>query len=217
MSSNNFMQKVQWVGQRIVLSFKGLPIITKSMIVLVALFYFLNLMADLSKLALYPIGESFNPLQILTYSFLEFSFLNTLFSIIALWLFAAPIEHYWERNRFLIYLAVSVVSIAVLHLLLSEWFLSGSSGVIYSILLAYGMMWPEKRIQLLLPPIPVKGKYLVLVFGVLMALGYLQSTWGRWALLCYFGGAFCCFLLIQFWRQKPPFNKPKKNHLKRVK
>lgn len=220
MSSQRFIQQVNSIFYRIVQNFKELPLVTKSLIVLFALLYLLHNLANLSTLALAPLGEFFNPIQIITYSLIHFSFISTLFAIIVFWLFAAPIENYWSRSRYLIYLLLAIISVAAFNLFVAKQFLFGSSGVGFALLMAYGMMWPEQRIQLLLPPVPVKGKYLVLVIGVLMALSYVQTIQGRWTLLAYFFGLLCCFLLIQFWRQKPPFsafNKTKKNHLKRIK
>ena len=83
----------------------------------------------------------------------------------------------------------------------------GISGLVFGLLLAYGMMWPERQIMLLLPPIPIKAKYLVIGYGVLLLLNILSSRNDGIAHFAHLGGALSGFLLIQYWRNKPPFGK----------
>ena len=42
----------------------------------------------------------------------------------------------------------------------------GASGAVFGILLAFAMLFPNMQLMLLFPPIPVKAKYLVLVYGI---------------------------------------------------
>ena len=42
----------------------------------------------------------------------------------------------------------------------------GASGAVFGILLAFAMLFPNMQLVLLFPPIPVKAKYLVLVYGI---------------------------------------------------
>ena len=43
----------------------------------------------------------------------------------------------------------------------------GASGGLFGLLLAFAMIFPNRIILLLLPPIPMKAKWLVALFGVL--------------------------------------------------
>lgn len=45
--------------------------------------------------------------------------------------------------------------------MLNQWTTIGASGACYGILLAFGMLYPNERIMLLIPPIPMKAKYFV--------------------------------------------------------
>ena len=42
----------------------------------------------------------------------------------------------------------------------------GASGGVFGLLLAYGMLFPNQRVMLLFPPIPMKARTLVIVYGL---------------------------------------------------
>lgn len=73
----------------------------------------------------------------------------------------------------------------------------GASGTIYGILMAYGMLFPEREMSLMFPPISVKGKYLVLVIGVFT---YLTDVSGQVAHVAHLGGAVVGFIMLKFIR-----------------
>ena len=41
----------------------------------------------------------------------------------------------------------------------------GASGAVFGILLAFGVLFPNTQLMLLIPPIPIKAKYFVLIYG----------------------------------------------------
>lgn len=41
----------------------------------------------------------------------------------------------------------------------------GASGAIYGVLMGFGMLFPNLEVMLLIPPVPIKAKYLVFVLG----------------------------------------------------
>jgi len=41
----------------------------------------------------------------------------------------------------------------------------GASGAIYGIIMAFGLLFPDLRLMLLFPPIPIKAKYFALILG----------------------------------------------------
>jgi membrane associated rhomboid family serine protease len=79
----------------------------------------------------------------------------------------------------------------------------GASGSIYGLLLAFGMLFPNSIIMLLIPPIPMKAKYFVLVFGgmeLLMGLrNNLEDNVGHFA---HLGGMLFGILLILIWKKQ---------------
>lgn len=77
----------------------------------------------------------------------------------------------------------------------------GISGVCYGLLLAFGMTFPEERIMLLIPPIPMKAKYFVIVFAVIE----LFSAFGTNSNIAHFahlGGMIFGWLMIRHWRRQ---------------
>jgi len=43
----------------------------------------------------------------------------------------------------------------------------GASGALFGVLLAFGMLFPNRTVMLLIPPIPMKAKVLVAIYGAL--------------------------------------------------
>ena len=82
----------------------------------------------------------------------------------------------------------------------------GASGAIFGILLAFGMMFPNSEIFLLLFPIPIKAKYFVVLYGLFELWGGLkQSPSDNVAHFAHLGGMIFGYLLIRYWRKKDMF------------
>ena len=80
----------------------------------------------------------------------------------------------------------------------------GASGGVFGLLLAFGMMFPNRTIMPLFPPIPMKAKVVVAVFGALeLVFGFLGG--GGIAHFAHLGGMLGGFLMIRYWRGQPPF------------
>lgn len=160
--------------------------------------------------ALWPIGSGlFMPWQLLTYAFLHGSFTHLLFNMLGLWMFGAEIEQIWGRKRYLQYLAASALAGAVCQLIVTALLGSfgatlGASGALYGLLLAFGMMFPERTIVPLIPPIPMKAKVFVAVFGGLELLFGLMGPSGV-AHFAHLGGMLGGWLMFRFWRGQAPF------------
>lgn len=78
----------------------------------------------------------------------------------------------------------------------------GASGAVYGILLAFGMMFPERPIMLLFPPIPIKAKYFVAIFGVIELVSGISRTNSGVAHFAHLGGMLVGFILIKYWGLK---------------
>jgi len=76
----------------------------------------------------------------------------------------------------------------------------GASGAVYGVLIAFGMLYPNRMLMLLFPPIPIKAKYFVLIMGALEV--YMSFTMNdNVAHFAHLGGAILGFLLIVYWRK----------------
>lgn len=79
----------------------------------------------------------------------------------------------------------------------------GASGSVYGILLAFGYMFPNSRIMLLIPPIPIKAKYFVVIFGVMeLFMGFRNTPNDNVAHFAHLGGMIFGFLLLLYWKQR---------------
>ena len=211
--------------------FPKLPPVTQALLIAnVVVFLLQQALGDaaLANFMLWPIsdgtydpssaGFSFLPWQLLTYGFIHGSFSHLLFNMLALYMFGAPLEYTWGNRRFLTYFLVCIGGAGLLQLLVGWWSMSnggpayptlGASGGVFGLLLAYGMLFPNHRVMLLFPPIPMKARTLVILYGLLaLMLGFtgLQPGVAHFANL---GGMLFGWLLIRYWRGQPPFGKPK--------
>jgi membrane associated rhomboid family serine protease len=76
----------------------------------------------------------------------------------------------------------------------------GASGAIYGILMAFGMLFPNTRLMLLFPPIPIKAKYFVLILGGFAIYSQLMNSGGdNVAHLAHLGGMLFAFIMIKIW------------------
>ena len=61
--------------------------------------------------------------------------------------------------------------------------------------------FPNRVIMLLFPPIPMKAKYFVLMYGLLELYLGLSGRAPGVANFAHLGGMFFGFMLIQYWRK----------------
>lgn len=157
--------------------------------------------------ALWPAGPSnspFMPWQLLTYGFLHGNLMHIAFNMFALWMFGRELELMMGPRRFITYFLTCVVGAGLIQLIVAGsqgglYPTVGASGGVFGILLAYGMAFPNRMIMLMFPPIPMKAKYFVLVFGLLeLYLGVSGNAPGV-ANFAHLGGMLFGFLLLRYW------------------
>lgn len=155
--------------------------------------------------ALWPIGSGlFYPWQLITYMFLHASFGHVIFNLFALWIFGQSIENFWGTHRFVIYYFLTGMGAALIHMWIGGGGAPtvGASGAVYGILLAFGMMFPDRYIMLLIPPIPIKAKYFVLIFGVIELFSGVMRPNSGIAHFAHLGGMVVGYILIKYWGLK---------------
>ncbi len=79
----------------------------------------------------------------------------------------------------------------------------GASGCVFGILLAFGMLYPNTELMLLFPPIPLKAKWFVMIYGALelyLALGNRPND--NVAHFAHIGGMIFGYLLLKYWQKK---------------
>jgi membrane associated rhomboid family serine protease len=125
--------------------------------------------------ALWPIGShpaegfAFHLWQPVTYMFLHGGFAHIFFNMFALWMFGAEIENYWGTKNFVTYYFVCGIGAALINLVATAGLpypTIGASGAIFGVLLAFGMMFPDRYIYIYFL-LPVKTKYFVAGYALI--------------------------------------------------
>jgi membrane associated rhomboid family serine protease len=76
----------------------------------------------------------------------------------------------------------------------------GASGAVYGILMAFAMLFPNLQLMLLFPPIPIRAKYLVFIYGAIELYSELNRSEGdNVAHLAHLSGMLIAFILIRIW------------------
>ena len=164
-------------------------------------------------LALWPIDSGrFLPWQVASYSFLHGSMTHLFFNMLGLWMFGAELEQLWGPKRFMQFYAASVLTAALAQLLVAsltgaQYPTVGASGGLFGLLLAFGMMFPNRTIIPLFPPIPMKAKVFVALYGGLELLFGVTGSMQGVAHFAHLGGMLGGFLMIRYWQGKAPFGR----------
>ncbi len=124
--------------------------------------------------------------QLGTYMFLHGGLFHILFNMFALFMFGSELERDWGTPDFIKYYFFTGVGAG-----LTQWAMNmnssiptiGASGSVFGLLLAFGMMYPNRPI-LLYFILPIPAKYFVIMFGFIelaMAAGGAQDGVARFA------------------------------------
>lgn len=78
----------------------------------------------------------------------------------------------------------------------------GASGSVFGILLAFGMLFPNVQLMLIFPPIPMKAKYFVALYGAFeLYSGIANNPNDNVAHFAHLGGMLFGYFLIKYWRK----------------
>lgn len=161
--------------------------------------------------ALWPLQEVdgvmfFRPWQLITYAFLHGNFTHILFNMWGLWMFGSEIERYLGTRRLGTLYFASVLSAAASQLFVPLLFNAepaptvGASGGVFGLLLAYAVMFPQRKIVLLIPPIPMPAwLFAALYAGLELFLG-LTGAQSNVAHFAHLGGMIGSGLLLLVYR-----------------
>jgi len=167
--------------------------------------------------ALLPFGEGFLPWQLVTYQFMHGGFWHLFFNMFfGLWMFGMEVEQVWGSKKFLIFYLTCGVAAGLVQLGLSPLVetssaftrmgpvpVVGASGAVYGVLVAFGMMFPDRYIFLYFL-IPVKVKYFVMFLIALGVLSVGDPT--NVAHLAHLGGALSGYLFLLYDMKRTPLD-----------
>lgn len=176
----------------------------------------------------FVLADDFRVWQLVSYMFLHGSLTHLFFNMFSLWMFGGLIERRLGAKRFLTYWMVCGIGAGICQEFwqtgqyfveglnnypmvntgsaiismgdyLNLWTTIGASGACYGVLLAFGMLFPNERIMLLLPPIPMKAKYFVAGYAAIELISAYVSN-DNVAHFAHLGGMLFGWLLLRYWR-----------------
>ena len=176
-------------------------------------------------------ADNFHLYQLVTYMFMHGGVTHLFFNMFALWMFGCVIEQTWGSRRFLWYIlacgvgaglfqeaaqfvqyaveglaAYNMVNVGGMIIPTSEylnmWVTVGFSGAVYGILLGFGMTYPEERIFIFPLPVPIKGKWFVILYAAIELFSALSTSSDGVAHIAHLGGMAVGYIIIRHWRQQ---------------
>ena len=171
----------------------------------------------IAAFALWPLGipgpvvtewtGRFHLWQLVTYAFLHGSGTHLFFNMFALYMFGGEVERVFGPVRYLEYYAVSVVTAAITQLVVlgmaggSPYPTIGASGGVFGLLLAFGVLFPQRPLMLIFPPVPIRAWLLVTLYGGLGLYLGVTGTMEGIAHFAHLGGMLGGWLLLRRWRR----------------
>lgn len=139
--------------------------------------------------------------QAATYIFLHGGFFHIFFNMLVLWMFGSDLERHWGRKAFLRFFFITGIGAALTVAVASPYSnvpTIGASGSVYGILMAYGMMFPERVVHLYFL-IPIKVKYFVMILIGITFLSALTANpeTGTVSHIAHLGGLLFGFLYMK--------------------
>jgi membrane associated rhomboid family serine protease len=200
-----------------------LPPVVKFLLITNTLIFMLELSMGsrlISAFALWPLSTTsipdfrfmhahFQLYQLVTYAFLHGSVMHLLLNMYALWLFGTRMENVWGSRVFTVYYFVCVLGAGIAQLLVTTlsgqiYPTIGASGGIFGLLLAFGMRFPNERLMLIFPPIPIKAKWFVTIYAAIELWAGVTGTEAGVAHFAHLGGMLFGYILIVYWQRYPP-------------
>jgi len=145
--------------------------------------------------------------QPVTYMFIHGDFFHIFMNMFVLWMFGSELESIWGRQGFLKYYFTTGIGSGLVWLIFNIGnpftVLIGASGAIYGILLAYGLMFPNRKIMIYFL-FPVKVKYFVIFLGAMAFVSSMGTSASNISHLTHLSGMVMGYLYL-----KSPWTLPK--------
>ncbi len=161
----------------------------------------------------YPTSTFFKPYQLVTHMFMHANTSHLFFNMFGLFIFGPMVENSIGSKRFFQLYFFAGFGALLLHLGIKYFELYhlggdprminapmlGASGALMGIVAGFATLFPNMRLQLLFPPIPMKAKYMAMLYiGLDLYLGISGSNTGV-AHFAHIGGALFGFLFIRYF------------------
>ena len=171
------------------------------------------------------VWEKFYLWQFFTYIFIHSTDVSHLvLNLLMTWLIGSGLEMRWGSRKFILfYLFSGILSgafyVAIMGILSfsgligdSVWIpVIGSSGAVFALLTAYGLIYRNQIIHLMFI-FPMKALHFILLLGAMELLQLLSHgiNGNPVAHLAHLGGILAGWILLRFWIRRPPVGSVKK-------
>lgn len=183
------------------------PIVLKIFMISCAVGYILqNLWPDLYILlgltpAMFWRGAFF---QLFTFHFMHGGFWHLGLNLLVMWMFAGELELLWGRRKFIVYLVITGLGAGICQVIFTPTMsvpVIGASGVVYGILMAYGITYPNRMVYIYFL-FPVRVKWFVLTIGLIELMSSLsgRADISGVAHLAHLGGMVFGFIFLRYDR-----------------
>ena len=139
--------------------------------------------------------------QPITYMFIHGDFFHIFMNMFVLWMFGTEMESLWGGKKFLQYYLITGIGSGLVWLLFnygkSYSILIGASGAIYGILLAYGLMFPNRKV-LIYFLFPIKVKYFVALLALISFVSSIDTSGSNISHLTHLSGMVIGFIYLKF-------------------
>jgi membrane associated rhomboid family serine protease len=174
--------------------------------------------------ALNPIGRDYDLwkffltiLQLFTYMFMHNGLIHIFFNMLMLWMFGMELENSWGSRRFLTYYIVCGIGAGIANLIFAPMFgvaapTVGASGAVFGILIAFGMLFPDRPVFMFPIFFPIKAKFLVAILIFIEILAVTGSEADTIAHFAHLGGAAVGYILILIDKRQYPLQ----NYIQRL-
>ena len=202
-----------------------IPTVTKNLVAINILIFIATLVNENFMVAnfamFYPASPFFKPWQILTHMFMHGGFWHIFFNMYSLLMFGSILERSLGPKKYLVFYFVTGLGAVALHTGV-EWLQArvfiangiaqayqqllvtptlGASGAIYGVLIGFAMLYPQARLTLIFPPIPMTAKWLVIIFAAIELFSGINGIQDSVAHFAHLGGMIFGWLLIRWWRK----------------
>ena len=196
-----------------------IPTVTKNLVAINILMFIATLVNENFMVAnfamFYPASPFFKPWQILTHMFMHGGFWHIFFNMYSLLMFGSILERSLGTKKYLIFYFVTGLGVewlqarvfiangiaqAYQQLLVTPTL--GASGAIYGVLIGFAMLYPQARLTLIFPPIPMTAKWLVIIFAAIELFSGINGIQDGVAHFAHLGGMLFGWLLIRWWRKQ---------------
>lgn len=149
----------------------------------------------------YPGTEQFHPYQFISHMFMHGGIGHLMFNMLTLFFLGPMVEAGLGARRFLAFYLICGAGALGMHMFFMQPgdAVVGASGAIYGVLIAFAAMYPNIRLMLLFPPIPVKAKYLALGLMAFDLVSGVSSMDTGVAHFAHLGGAITGIVLLLIW------------------